>query len=194
MQAERLKVDRALSIQLPQRRLRLLTDRPDPRELPTDPIGTEPPVNETSPPPPMHEIPPQARAEPQPDPNSYSDFVLSEIRARYSQLVEREAAIDFKTLLDRQTENILKETAADIGLIRSSITGLQQSVDAVVTRIGNTESALDAGVKHFARLDNGIAALVAQMEDLRQQMADIEVELNRLKEGARVAAETTPTG
>ena len=89
---------------------------------------------------------------------------------------------DFEGALDRQAERILKETAADYGSLRSSITGLQQSVDALVTRIGNTESALDAGTKRFMAIEDELSAMRSQMERLEQ----LRPHLDRLEEMLRL--------
>jgi len=88
-------------------------------------------------------------------------------------------------LFDKQTERILKETSADYGALRSSITGLQQSVDALVTRIGNTETALDAGTKRFAAIEDELAAMRSQMarlEDLRPHLERLEARLAAMKQ------------
>ena len=92
------------------------------------------------------------------------------------------------SLLEKQTERILKETSADYGSLRSSLAGLQQSVDAVVTRIGNTEAGLEAGTKRFAEIEDEMAAMRSQMsrlEELRPHLDRLEHTLHELKNGQR---------
>jgi len=191
--AERLKDDRALQIQ-PDRQLgniRLIMT--DDRELPTNPDNLRP-----SEVPPMVAMPPSARLPAlRPNPDSYAEWALSQLLARVRGLESDRGAMtmaDFEAALDRNTQRILHETSADIGLIRSSITGLQQSVDALVTRIGNTETALDAGTKRFAAIDDELAAMRSQMsrlEQLRPHLERLEAAIEKMKlEGTHGAAET----
>jgi len=88
------------------------------------------------------------------------------------------ASSNIAVLLEKQTERILRETGADIGLIRSSITGLQQSVDALVTRQGVTEQeqrnialALDAGAERFQQIELDMAVMRTQLDRMDRELA-----------------------
>jgi len=88
------------------------------------------------------------------------------------------ANADIKGLLEKQTEQIIRETKADIGLVRSSVSGVQQSVDALVTRVGNTEreqqniaAKLDAGSERFEKLEFDMAAMHSTIDRLDREFA-----------------------
>lgn len=113
--------------------------------------------------------------------------LLAAADSAHEQRQANKAINNITSLFDKQTERILKETSADYGALRSSITGLQQSVDALVTRIGNTETALDAGTKRFAAIEDELAAMRSQMsrlEDLRPHLERLEAKLAKMKQPA----------
>ena len=137
-----------------------MSDQNDRSEHPTDPVSKPPPSQ------PGHALvlPPQAAVpEPQPDPNNYSHFALGQLLARVRGLEADKGAVDFKSL------------AADVGIIRSSVGALQQSMDAIVTRVGNTERAVtaneDANRERFERIELDMAATRAQLDRLDRELA-----------------------
>ena len=82
---------------------------------------------------------------------------------------------DIKDLLEKQTERILKETGADIGLVRSGVAAVQQSVDALVIRVGNNEQELARahaeGSERFEKLELDMAVMHTQIERLDREFA-----------------------
>lgn len=186
LQAERLKASRALPFHhfRPRDFSRIMTDQD--RERKTDPVGTVPPESGGLDVAHGLMLPKAIAVEPQPDPNSYSDFVLSQLLTRSRELDAREAALDFGALLDKQAERIERQNSANYDGLRSSLTGIQQSVDALVTRVGNTEHQLDTGIKRFDGIDREILAI-------KKQMIELDAEIGRMKaEASREPTRTAP--
>jgi len=134
----------------------------DDRERPTDPIS-RPPLSAV-----LHELvlpPNSAVPEPQPDPNSYSHFALGQLLERVRGLEADRGAADgtLEALFEKQTERM----AYDFAMIRSSISGLQQSVDALATRTGNTERAVDK----LQGLELDMAAMRSQLDRIDREVA-----------------------
>lgn len=121
--------------------------------------------------------------------------LLAAADAAHEQRIANRGLGQIQALLDKQTERILKENGADYESLRSSITGVQKSVDALVTRVGNTETQLDEGHKRFAAIDDELAAMRSQMvrlEQLRPHLERLEAQIKALKdEGSNVTAEAT---
>lgn len=180
MIAERSKACRALPQPVRPKRIQKLMSNDD-RERPTDPIASHAPLTQSEAPP-LLAIPPNARTpEPQPDPNSYSDWAMSQLLNRVRGLEADRGAMsmaDFEAALDRNTQKILHETGADIGLLRSSVNGVQQSLDALVTRVGNTErevaanrTATSESAEKLERLELDMAAMRSQLDRLNREVA-----------------------
>lgn len=147
--------------------LRLMPTNDDHSERPTDPANEPPSAR-------GHDLMlPQNAAvpNPQPDPNNYSHFVLGQLLTRVRGLEADRGSVDIPALLDKQADRI----GADVGLIRSSISGLQQSVDALVTRVGNTERAVvanqDATSEQFAQIEMDMAVMRTQLDRLDRELA-----------------------
>lgn len=121
------------------------------------------------------------------DDNQFLHVALAAAADAAHEIREARRQPGIEELLERQTARILKETSADYGSLRSSITGLQQSVDALVTRIGNTETALDAGTKRFQAIEDELSAMRSQMsrlEQLRPHLDRLEAALNQIRQDA----------
>src|SRR4051812_30455601 len=162
---------------------------------------TLPPSPETEPPPALSIMPSDTLKQlPGFDENQFLHVALAAAADAAHEIREARKTSDIARLLDKQTDRILKETSADYNSLRSCIRGLQESVDALVTRVGNTEHALDEGTKRFAAIDDELAAMRSQMarlEQLRPHLERLEAMLNALKsrEGTNVTAEAAaPSG
>ena len=158
--------------------LRLMTDHDN---------DTTPDQRDTLPPSPMSEPPPGFDPLPSEalkrmtgyDPDIFLHAALmAAADAAHEVRQANKGSSNIASLLEKQTERILRETGADIGLIRSSITGLQQSVDALVTRQGNTEQeqrniarALDAGTERFQQIELDMAVMRTQLDRMDRELA-----------------------
>jgi hypothetical protein len=85
---------------------------------------------------------------------------------------------DIKALLETQTEKILQNTGANIELVRSGVAAVQQSVDALVIRVGNNEQELararDEGSERFQKLELDMAVMRTQMDRFDRELAVIK--------------------
>ena len=199
MNPERLMADRALTILPPPGvHLKLM---PTEYESDADLRDTLPPSPETEPPPALSIMPSDTLKQlPGFDENQFLHVALAAAADAAHEIRESRKDSDIGKLLDRQTERILKETSADYNSLRSCIRGLQESVDALVTRVGNTEHALDEGTKRFEAIEDEMQAMRSQMarlEQLRPHLDRLEEMLRvmKLKEGNNVTAEAAaPSG
>lgn len=158
---ERLMACRALPTQpvRPNRILKLMSI--DDRERPTDPVSHAPPSAAA------HEllIPPNgALPEPQPNPNSYSDFVLSELLANSRQLKSDSAAFaenrnELAGLFEAQTASIERAITANYGLVKSEVVALRTEHETFRAELESLKSQL------------------AALEAVRDKVAELELKL-----------------
>jgi hypothetical protein len=85
---------------------------------------------------------------------------------------------DIKELLEKQTEKILKKTGADIGLVQSSVSAVQQSVDALVTRVATHElsvsRALEDGSERFTKLELDMGVMQHQLDRMDRELTALK--------------------
>src|SRR4051812_3501283 len=103
---------------------RALTPQPEPRKLhlvtDQDDRDTMPPSPETEPPPALSIMPSDTLKQmPGYDDNQFLHVALAAAADAAHEIREARKATDISGLLEAQTKTILKETGADIGLIRS---------------------------------------------------------------------------
>jgi hypothetical protein len=158
-----------------------------PTDTDTEHDDLAPADRETLPPSPQSEPPPGYNPPPSESLSKLTGFdpdlflhaaLLAAADGAHELRQSNKASGNIASLLEKQTERILRETGADIGLIRSSITGLQQSVDALVTRQGVTEQeqrniarALDAGTERFQQIELDMAVMRTQLDRLDRELA-----------------------
>ena len=164
---ERLKACRALSTDLQPRRLKLVTELPDPRELPTDPVGSAPP--ESGQHAPLHAIPPNAAPAPQPDRNNFEHWALEELLSRARKLDEQQKNLDIGGELERFAKRLEKSFDANFGMLHSAL-------DAQAKRIAASESAIDL-----------------LRADMRREIAELRTKLGELEARVNDAAEAAPS-
>lgn len=162
---------RALQISTVQpRNLRLIMsiDQDDRDTLPPSPATEPPPALSIKPSDTLTRMPGY-------DDNQFLHVALAAAADAAHEIRESRRTTDIAALLEKQTERILRETSADIGLIRSSIGGLQQSVDALVTRVGNTEREVFANrtatSEQFEKLELDMAAMRYQLDRIDREVA-----------------------
>lgn len=161
---------------------------------------TLPPSPETEPPPALSILPSDTlKLIPGFDENQWLHVAVATVADAAHEIRESRKTSDIAKLLDKQTDRILKETSADYNSLRSCIRGLQESVDALVTRVGNTEHALDEGTKRFEAIEDEMAAMRSQMarlEQLRPHLDRLEemLRIMKIKEGTNVTEAAAPSG
>ena len=143
-----------------------MTDRPDPRDLPTDPVGSAPPESPDGTRPSLQAIPPQAALAPQPDRNSFEHWALDELLARSRKIDEQQRALDLSGELDRFAKRLEKGFDANFRMLHNAIeaqgkritateAGIEQLRDEMRTEIAQLRRRVD---QMEAKLDGAEAA------------------------------------
>lgn len=186
----------ALSLAHPKRKLKLImSDQDDRRELPTDPIGTEPPTSEelsTRP-----EIPPSAplprtSAElmqmPGFDSNMFQHVALVTLIDAMNESKAARASRDPELLLERQRKQF--ETSVDAGynMVREPVIETLELVKELIPRVTRIEKRLEDGESHFQRLDKEVAGLNQQIGEMRAKIHELELKLKDKNAGAQASA------
>lgn len=197
MAPERLMACRALSTDLQPRRLKLVTDRPDPRDLPTDPVGSAPP--ESGVPVQMQAIPPAARIPadlespvvpseraadslepPGYDANKWEHYKIARMVESLSA-VRAGLAVVSPTAQEALIAKVANQTATEVA------NRFRPLVEAAERRIMGEVNALG---REQRRTTDDVTELRQDLVKLERRIAEIEM---RERE-ANVAAKASPTG
>jgi len=152
----------------------------------TDHDEITPAERETQPPSPASEPPPGFDAKPsealkkmlgyEPD-NFLHAALMAAADGAHEMRQAAKSKSDIKDLLEKQTDKILQKTGADIGLVRSSIAAVQQSVDALVIRVGNNEQELartrDEGSERFTKLELDMGVMQHQLNRMDLELTEL---------------------
>lgn len=183
MPPERLKARRALStIPAPARSLYLVTDRPDPRELPTDPIGSAPPESEAVAAQ-MRAIPPDARLPaglespivpsdpaadslepPGYDPDKWEHYKIARLVESLSVVRAGLAAVS-QTAQEALIAKVASQTATEVA------NRFRPIVEAAERRIMSEVAALG---REQHRTTDDVSELRADLAKLERRIAEIE--------------------
>lgn len=172
--SERLKVDRALSIQPSSARtLRLVTTPDDRSERPTDPVSHEPPSAPGAAP--LQAMPPNAKLPSLGANPSFAEDTMRDLLETAKRLEEHhKALLDPSGLLTEQTKQISTLIDANYRLIHGEVIGIRGTLDLLAPRVTATEG--------------GLAELRAEFASMKLRMGQIETALGlKAIEGSNVS-------